>query len=132
MLYADQVIISNQPSKDAVPSLLYGSDIGKHTSVVHLDNHGKSGDLKATRYVWGSERYRPNMFSYPLACPVCHCIASWQNVGHQPNDGSTFTLVYKTKLGENKIPCKGTYVVPAAPPSSPVKFLYSGTWLATV
>ena len=37
MAYMDQVIISGQPSGDALSSLLYSSAVSKHTLIVHLN-----------------------------------------------------------------------------------------------
>lgn len=125
MLYADRVIISQQPSDKAVPNLLYSSDIGKHTSVIHLRKTEQG--LTTSKFVWSSNHYRPNTFSVPLACPVCCCIAPWRGVGRPNKEGSAYTLKCKNKEGGSY--CVGSYEVPAAPSSDPVKHPHDGTWL---
>ena len=129
MLYADQVIISQQPSKDAVPNLLYSSDIGRHTSVIHLQK--KDLGYNISKFVWSSNHYRPNTFSIPLACPVCNCVASWRSVGRPNEDGLAYTLTCRTKVGPkgNQTYCTGIYEVPAAPPSARVNHPHQGVWL---
>jgi hypothetical protein len=132
ILYADQVIVSGQPSEDAVPNLLYASDIGKHTSVTHLKKQD-GGEVKVVRYAWTHRVYRPNTFSYPFVCPVCRCISPWESIVRRQKkaNGSSFTIPCGTKevRGEEMIRCAGFYVIPAAPSSSPVASPYAGTWL---
>jgi hypothetical protein len=36
MFYVDQVIVSGQPTQDAIPGLLYSSVVGKHTSILYI------------------------------------------------------------------------------------------------
>jgi hypothetical protein len=43
ILYADQVIISGQPSKEAITELLYTFGVGKHTSVVYINKRVVDG-----------------------------------------------------------------------------------------
>lgn len=133
MLYADQVIIGGQPSKDAIGGLLYTSGVGKHTSIVYLgkraDDDGKVV-VSVTQYVWEHKFQRPNTFSYPITCPTCHHVYSWQNIhARVMEDGSSFTLMCKTKL-DNGQKCTGTWKIPARPNSSAVEAPYIGTWRA--
>jgi hypothetical protein len=131
ILYADQVIVSNQPSEDAVPNLLYVSDIGRHTSVTHLKRQD-GGNVEVVRYIWQHRMYRPNSFSFPFVCPLCRCISPWKDISKkQKGDGAPFIMRCGTheEIGGKKVFCKGTYDIPAAPPSSPVAHPYAGTWL---
>ena len=116
--YADQVIISGQLSKTAVPGLLYSSGVGRHTSIVYLDK-----ESEVSRYVWEHKTLRPNTFSYPITCPSCNCVYSWRDTPSQLIDqGLEFKMTCKTRG------CRGTWEVPARPISSVVGSPYVGTW----
>lgn len=127
MSYADQVIISGQPSQDSVGNLLYSSTIGSHTSVVYL-NKQLGGEVAVSQYVWEHGSQRPNTFSYPIACPLCCHIHSWQKIPAQvAATGIPFTLKCKTVL-ENREKCAGTWNIPARPKSTLVESPYVGEW----
>jgi hypothetical protein len=125
------VIVSNQPSEDAVPNLLHVSDIGRHTSVAHLKRQA-GGNVKVVHYIWQHRMYQSNTFSFPFICPVCCCISPWKDISKkQKGDGVSFIMkcgTYEEKGGK-RVFCKGTYNIPAVPPSSPVAHPYAGTWL---
>jgi len=130
MSYADQVIISGQPSSDSIGNLLYTSGAGGHTSVIYLNRHPGMGKVvvNVSQYVWEHKSQRPNTFSYPVACPLCHCVYPWQSIPTQVAAmGSAFTLRCKTKL-ESGGKCKGTWDIPARPSSSVINNPYVGTW----
>lgn len=126
--YASQVIVGTQPSKDCIGNLLYSSSIGKHTSVVYLNNtfEEKKQVFTSTRYIWEHESLRPNSFSFPLACPSCRHIYSWRNIPSHFKDGASAKLVCKTKVEGGK--CKGSWEVPQLPSSFAISSPYVGTW----
>ena len=126
--YASQVVVGTQPSKDCIGNLLYSSSIGKHTSVVYLNNafEGKKQVFTSTRYIWEHESLRPNSFSFPLTCPSCRHIYSWRSIPSHFKDGGSAHLVFKTKVEGGK--CKGTWVVPPLPSSSAISSPYVGIW----
>ena len=131
ILYADQVIISGQPSMDAILSLLYSSGVGKHTLLIHLNKTSDSmGNtvIKTSQYVWEHKFQWPHTFSYPIACPLCHHVYPWQNINsHTIANGSSFLLKCKTKL-RNGQKCEGTWEILAHPESSVVESPYVGSW----
>lgn len=124
--YAGQVIIGGQPSNDCISNLLYSSHIGKHTSVVYINRNDDSGGQMFTcnQYIWEHKSMRPNSFSFPLACSLCHHIYSWRIV--PTKDGAPFKLMCTTKIEGKK--CTGTWEVPALPSTSEVSSPYVGTW----
>ena len=84
--------------------------------------------FSVSQYIWEHEFHRPNGFSFPLTCPLCHCVASWQNIPScSVGDGSPFNVVCKTKLGNGQ-KCRGIWEVPARLGSSAVDYPYGGTW----
>src|SRR5258705_8183945 len=94
--YANQVIISGQPSKDSISNLLYTSSVGSHTSIVYLNRKQDGSGVNISQYVWEHRSQRLNTFSYPVACPLCHHIYSWQNIpSHPAAMGLPFTLKCK-------------------------------------
>jgi len=126
--YADQVIIGGQPSKDAIGNLLYTSSVGTHTSVVYLNKQPGDGGITVSQFIWEHRSQRPNSYSYPIACPLCHHIHSWQNIPAQPAAaGIPFILKCKTVL-EGGQRCTGTWSIPARPESSHVDNPYVGSW----
>ena len=126
--YADQVIIGGQPSNDAIGNLLYTSTVGTHTSVTYLNNQPGDGGIAVSQYIWEHSSQRPNTFSYPITCPLCCHVHSWQNIPAQAAAaGISFTLKCKTVL-ESGQKCKGTWSIPARPASSLVGNPYVGTW----
>ena len=126
--YADQVIVSGQPSRDAIGPLLYSSLVGRHTLVVYL-NKTESTDkgvvFSLFQYIWEQGSHRPNTHSYPVACFSCNTIYSWQRIAE--TDGAGFTLTCKTKLADGR-KCPGKWEVPARPESSAVQAPHVGTW----
>jgi hypothetical protein len=131
MSYADQVIVSGQPTQDAIPGLLYSSVVGKHTSISYIgravDSKG-SATLKLSQYIWEHKAHRPNTHSFPIACPLCRCVYPWRNITSYATDGgSSFELKCTTKL-ENGGRCAGMWKVPERPNSSVVPSEYVGTW----
>ena len=126
--YADQVIIGGQPSEDSISNLLYTSGVGTHTSIAHLNKQPGDGEVAVCQYIWEHKSQRPNTFSYPVTCPICHHIYPWQKVPSQPAAmGSPFVLKCKTVLGNGRR-CTGTWNIPACPDSSVVESPYIGTW----
>ena len=128
--YVDQVIVNGQPSKDAISNLLYSSTVGKHTSIVYFNKRVEDGKemLKVSRYIWEHKFQRPNTFSFPIACPLCHRVYSWRNISsYRTSGGLSFELTCQTKIGKGQR-CAGTYEVPALPTSSVVDSPYVGTW----
>jgi hypothetical protein len=129
--YADQVIVSGQPFKDSIANVLYSSGVGKHTSIIYINRIlGNSGEvtINTNQYIWEHESQRPHTFSFPITCPLCAHVYSWQRIPSNLAAGkSSFTIRCKTKL-ENGGNCKGTWVVPACPESSVVVSPYVGTW----
>jgi hypothetical protein len=128
MSYADQVIVGGQPSKDSISNLLYSSGISKHTSIVYLNRAGKEDPYTISRFTWEHDSQCPNGFSYPLACPLYHCIYPWHSIPSFVTDkGLAFTVTCKTKLrGGRK--CEGKWDLPAHPNSSPVPSPHVGAW----
>ena len=125
MTYADQVIISGQPSAPAIGNLLYSSAVGKHTSILYLNRATKEAEVIVHQYIWEHQTQRPNTHSYPLACPSCNHIQPWQRIPKV--DGPAFTLRCKTVF-VNGVKCTGSWVVAARPISSPVEAPYAGSW----
>lgn len=128
--YGDQVIISGQPSKDAVENLLYSSGVGRHTSIVYLNAcfDNDRVEITVSRYIWEHQHQRPNTFSYPITCPICRCVYSWQKIPAKvAAEGSAFTMRCKTNLGNGE-KCSGVWEIPARPESSAVRSPYVGTW----
>lgn len=129
--YADQVIISGQPSKDSISNLLYSSGVGKHTSIVYINRSvSNSGEVttNTNQYIWEHKSQRPHTFSFPITCPLCAHVYSWQSIpSHLAADSPSFTIKCKTKLGNGQ-KCAGTWVVPTRPGSSVVDSPYVGTW----
>jgi hypothetical protein len=126
MSYADQVIISGQPSGAAISGLLYSSPLGKHTSVTYL-NRATGGEAVVQQYIWEHQSQRPNTHSFPIACPICNHIYSWQNIPKTRPDGSAITIKCKTRFLNNEI-CKGSWDIPARTTSSVVEAPYVGVW----
>jgi hypothetical protein len=132
--YTDKVIVNGMSSKSCISSLLYSSDIGRHTSILFLHNHEDQKNLNTlsvARFIWEHETQRPNTHTFPLNCPVCHKIQSWC----PPNviirkDGSSFTLPCNTKKWErgHPIQCTGAFEVGVRPPSTLVASPYVGRW----
>ena len=128
--YADQVVIGGQPSKDAVESLLYSSGVGRHTSILYFNRlvKGEKVEITVSKYVWEHKGLRPNTFSYPVSCPDCRCLHSWQNFPEKSlAEGSKFTIKCKTTLKDGK-KCTGRWDVPARPTSALVNDPYVGSW----
>ena len=124
-------MVGGQPSKDAIGSLLYSSGVGKHTSIVFIngatDGKGKQ-TYQLSQYIWDHKAHQPNTHSFPITCPMCHCIYSWPSIpGHVTEKGSGFDLQCKTKLADGGR-CTGTWRVQARPSSSTVPLPYVGTW----
>ena len=134
--YSDKVIVNGMDSKKCITSLLYASDIGRHTSVLFLNNSGeqkKDKVLSVARYAWEHGFQRPNTHTYPLNCPVCHNVLSWCPPESVPReDGDSFTLPCNTKYWENNkmTRCSGQYKINARPPSNFVGSPYLGSWYA--
>lgn len=127
MSYADQVIIGGQPSSDSIGNLLYSSSVGSHTSIVYL-NKQPGGEVTVSQYVWEHRSQRPNTFSFPVGCPLCHHIYSWQKIPTKlADEGLPFTLKCKATLAGG-VKCKGTWDIPARPQSSIVEKPHVGTW----
>jgi hypothetical protein len=126
--YAGQVIIGGQPSRDCIGNLLYSSSIGRHTSVIYINKYGGGNEasFSCTRYIWEHKALRPNSFTFPLACPLCHHIYSWRFIRNHLEDGAVVKLVCTTKIGSGK--CSGTWEVPALPSTMVVDSPYVGTW----
>lgn len=126
MSYADQVIVSGQPPQDAIPSLLYNSKLSKYTSTIFL-NRLPNDQLTIYRYLWEHNAQRPNTFSFPMSCPSCNSVYSWQNIpAFVTAAGTSFTMRCKTKI--DGVKCEGICVIPARPESSCIKYPYTGTW----
>ena len=129
--YADQVIVSGQPSKDAIGNLLYSSGVGKYTSIVYLNGTigtGGKQTLKLSQYIWEHRLQQPNTHPFPIACPTCHHVYSWRSISsHLAGDGAAFNLKCTTKLANGE-KCAGTWRVPELPSSSAVPSPYVGTW----
>ena len=127
MIYADKVIINGMTSSTCMPSLLYGSDIGRHTSVLHINRTEQA--LQSTTFLWEHENQRPNTYTFPLSCPLCRVMHSWCPASSvQREDGAAFTLQCITKDKVTGKRCPGTYEVPARPPTSPVDKRRAGEW----
>jgi len=132
MTYGDKVIVCGMPSGSCVPSLLYSSDIGRHTSILFLNNiKGEQGQdtIRVARYAWEHDRQRPNTHTFPIACPVCHVVYPWNCAGFvvQKGCGKRFTLTCHTKL-ENGGNCSGEYTIDGRPSSTIVEAPYIGSW----
>lgn len=126
--YADQVIISGQPSKESIKNLLYTSGIGSHTSIFYFNQQLGEGPITVAHYVWEHKSQRPNTFSYPIGCPLCHSIYTWQSVPAEPAaKGTPFTLKCKKTLGNGE-KCRGEWNIPGRPESEVVPNPYVGTW----
>ena len=125
MSYADQAIISGQPSAAAIASLLYSSPSGKHTSVTYLNRIAEE-EVGVQQCIWEHQTWCPNTHSFPLACPNCNHVYSWQNIPKVQPEGSAFTIRCKTKFVNNKY-CEGRWDIPAHPTLSEVKAPYVGT-----
>lgn len=81
-----------------------------------------------SQYVWEHEFQRPNGFPFPLTCPSCHCVASWQKIpSRSAGNGSAFNVVCKTKVGNGR-KCGSSWEVPARLGSSAVDYPHVGTW----
>lgn len=128
MSYSDQVIVSGQPSTDCIGQLLYASSVGKHTPVVFISKiTDESGNqFHTTRYIWEHASIQPNSFSYPIACPSCHCLYSWQVVSGLFENGESAELACTRGVKGKK--CDGTWLVPAVPSSTVLTSPYVGTW----
>ena len=127
MSYADQVIVSGQPSSSSIGNLLYSSNIGKHTSVIYINK--LAGEPSVTlQYIWEHSAQRPNTHSYPLACPSCRYFSSWRNVTSHAGaaEGSAFELTCKAKVGGVK--CNHVWRVPKRPSSTAIGSPYVGVW----
>lgn len=119
-------------SRSCLPTLLYASEIGHHTSVLFINN--TLGSFTVTRYAWQHEAQRPNTHTFPLACPICHALQPWCPPGSvKRQDGETFTLQCLTKTRQNGklVRCPGTYTVGSRPPSSPLQPQYVGEWYSS-
>ena len=157
LTYADRVIICGMPAVLCMSSILYATEIRRHTSVLHIycnvvvveeskpeggedpASKGKKKEqeiLKARMYIWEHPVYRPNSYTYPITCPVCHCIRLWfptDSPSIKRNPDGSFTLTCLTKLGEPKKgetrkTCPGQYVIGSLPFSDPIWQPDSGKW----
>lgn len=131
--YADKVIISGMKSPSCVPSLLYASDLGRHTSVVFIHNDSETNTIQVARYTWEHSTQRPNTHTYPISCPKCHTVQSWCPPDVvQRGDGEKFTLRCLNKIERRgkKVNCSGSYVVDERPPAHLVGSPYVGSWHA--
>jgi hypothetical protein len=53
-----------------------------------------------SQYVWEHGFQWPNGFPFPLTCPFCHYVTSWQNIlSCSAGNGSAFNVVCKMKVG---------------------------------
>jgi hypothetical protein len=121
--YVDHVIVCGHKLEDAVRNLLYSSGVGKHTSIVHIDNTGR-----VTRYIWDHDFQRPNASSFPITCPVCNRLYPWGKIqSYRREDGAPFKMMCQGK-GKDGRKCCGTWQVPERPSSSVVNSPYVGTW----
>ena len=75
MSYANQAIISGQPSAAAIAGLLYSSPLGKHTSVTYLNRIAEE-EVAVWQYIWEHQTQCPNTHSFPLTCHVCNHVYS--------------------------------------------------------
>ena len=126
MAYADQVIMSGQPSVASIGNLLYSSGVGKHTSIVYL-NKVDDRPLAVSQFIWEHNSQRPNGYSFPVACPLCRSIYSWSKPPSSlAESGSAHVLRCKAVVGDRK--CQGTWTIPARPSSSLVGAPYVGVW----
>jgi len=130
--YADKVIINGMFSRSCLPTLLYASEIGHHTSVLFINK--ANGSFTITRYTWQHDSQRPNTHTFPLACPICHALQPWCPPGAvKRQDGDAFTLqcMTKTSQGGKVVRCPGTYEVGSRPSSSLLKPQYVGEWYSS-
>ena len=121
--YTDKLIVTGMKSASCIPTPLYTSDLGRHTSILFLHREGMT--LQVTRYAWGHTRQRPNMHTFPPACPECNCIQSWACA--KASKGKSFTLQCTTKVGGGTFP--DSYVVDSCPPSTVVQSPYVSSWV---
>ena len=126
--YADQVLVSGQPCTDSIANLLYSSGVGKHTSIVYINRSSGGAAVVTKQYIWEHQSQRPHTFSFPIACPLCLHVYSWQSIPSQrAAEEKSFIINCKTKLRGGK-KCKGTWEVPMRPNSSVVASPNMGVW----
>lgn len=130
--YADKVIVNGMKSTLCISSLLYTSDIGRHTSILFLSNTKKDQDsIMVARYAWEHGSQRPNTHTYPISCPTCHVVQPWcPPTSVVRNEGESFTLQCISKARKNGMStkCNGTYTIDARPPATLIDAPYVGTW----
>ena len=132
--YADKVIVTGMRSRTCISSLLYSSDIGRHTSIFFLNNPDKGGDkISVAQYVWEHNKQRPNTHTIPVACPVCHTLQPWNRPDTiSREDGGSFTLRCTFSSQGTSAKCPGTYKVESRPHTLPVDAPYLGLWRSYV
>ena len=129
--YADMVIVAGMKTELCISSLLYSSDIGRHTSIlfIHVAEATKESPRKllAGLYTWEHQDQRPNTHTFPLTCPICHALQPWQRPGAFWNEeGDPFTLKCTRKIGGTR--CLGSIEIEARPPSTLLESPYVGKW----
>jgi hypothetical protein len=70
--YADKVIVNGMSSKSCISSLLYSSDIGRHTSILFLHNHKDQKNLNTlsvARFIWNMRPKGPTPTHSPSTAP---------------------------------------------------------------
>ena len=130
--YADKVIINGMFSRSCLPTLLYASEIGHHTSILFINK--AQGSFTITRYTWQHGSQRPNTHTFPLVCPVCHGLQSWCHPSSvKRRDGDAFTLQCTTKTRQDGkvVRCPGTHAVDSCPSSSLLEPQYVGEWYSS-
>jgi hypothetical protein len=126
--YADKIIVTGMSSRSSISSLLYTSDLGRHTSILFLHREKGKAALSVARYAWEHRRQRPNTHTFPLSCPECHSIRSWNRA--QDTGGKPFTLRCRAKVdvdGE-EVTCAGSYEVIPRPSATLVESPFVGQW----
>ena len=129
--YADMVIATGMQMQLCISSLLYSSDISRHTSIlfIHIAKAIKENPWKllAGLYMWEHQKQRPNTHTFPLTCPTCCTLQPWQRPGVFWNEkGDSFTLKCAGKIGGEK--CLGSIKIEACPPSALLDSPYVGKW----
>lgn len=130
--YGDKVIVSGMRSKSCISSLLYSSHIGRHSSVLFLNNPKREENtISVARYIWGHKNQRPNTHTFPVACPSCHTLQSWTRpTSFDVGRGVSLTLRCKGHDCTGLVKCRQTYAIASRPPSTPLDSPYVGTWFS--